>query len=224
MVEEVPASIGGHHAASNMPRQSMAVRRASLTLNMLGQRRSLAGSMARAYKLAQYFRIIPCQYTEQVFCFAGCLLKWFKLEAMRQEAFAATTVKTHHADKHVAQSVPGSPETPAQKPSVVEVEDNEPENKQIAASNSNNANPTSSQDDGSQHAAAGVSEDARKPGEPMAVETDQKLSSVVEGSQEVARSHSSEASNVSILLYVANFFQNGNSHTWGSLQSKTIWV
>ncbi|KAH9285759.1 putative methyltransferase NSUN7 [Echinococcus granulosus] len=39
----------------------------------------------RANKLAQYFRILPCPFTQRVFCYAACLLKWFKAEQQRIE-------------------------------------------------------------------------------------------------------------------------------------------
>ncbi|KAF6775343.1 Methyltransferase NSUN7 [Paragonimus kellicotti] len=99
MSEEPP------RAALNLARQSVAHRPGSFTVNARPSKRSI-GSMARAYKLAQYFRIIPCFYSEQIFCFAACLLKWFRLEAMRQEALAATMVKGHHADRHATAGGP----------------------------------------------------------------------------------------------------------------------
>ncbi|KAF7234995.1 hypothetical protein EG68_11607 [Paragonimus skrjabini miyazakii] len=99
MSEEQP------RAALNLARQSVAHRSGSFTVNARPSKRSI-GSMARAYKLAQYFRIIPCFYSEQIFCFAACLLKWFRLEAMRQEALAATMVKGHHTDRHMTAGSP----------------------------------------------------------------------------------------------------------------------
>ncbi|VDK40667.1 unnamed protein product, partial [Dibothriocephalus latus] len=47
------------------------------------------GTNAKVNKLAQYFRILPCPYTQQIFCYAATILKWFKLEKDRQEALAA---------------------------------------------------------------------------------------------------------------------------------------
>ncbi|KAL5112703.1 putative methyltransferase NSUN7 [Taenia crassiceps] len=42
----------------------------------------------RANKLAQYFRILPCPFTQRVFCYAACLLKWFRAEQQRVELLA----------------------------------------------------------------------------------------------------------------------------------------
>ncbi|KAF8563265.1 hypothetical protein P879_11741 [Paragonimus westermani] len=99
MSEEQP------RVALNLTRQSVAHRPGSFIGNVRPSKRTI-GSMARAYKLAQYFRIIPCIYSEQIFCFAACLLKWFRLEVMRQEAVAATLVKGHHTDRHMTTGGP----------------------------------------------------------------------------------------------------------------------
>ncbi|KAA3671875.1 uncharacterized protein DEA37_0002637, partial [Paragonimus westermani] len=99
MSEEQP------RAALNLARQSVAHRPYSFSTTARPSKRTI-GSMARAYKLAQYFRTIPCLYSEQIFCFAACLLKWFRLETMRQEAVAATLIKGHHTDRHVTTGGP----------------------------------------------------------------------------------------------------------------------
>ncbi|CAL8085854.1 unnamed protein product [Calicophoron daubneyi] len=106
VIEMTEESLGAKPTAPHGQRLSQFPRRASVSLHMLGARRSLGGSMARAYKLAQYFRVIPCSYPEQAYCFAACLLKWFRLEAMRQEAYAASMTKSHHPDRHGAGSAP----------------------------------------------------------------------------------------------------------------------
>ncbi|BHF72704.1 hypothetical protein SprV_0401577300 [Sparganum proliferum] len=69
-----------------------------------------AGTNTKVNKLAQYFRILPCPYTQQIFCYAACILKWFKLEKDRQEALAAAL----EAAKQRKPSSQAQEETPAE--------------------------------------------------------------------------------------------------------------
>lgn len=132
----------------------------------------------------------------QVFCFAGCLLKWFKLESMRLEAYAATVVKTHHGDKHGVQAAAGTSEVSPRKTSVVEVEKKENNPREDGEFQDKNANAESSEPQNvDEVAASGAegSETGEKEGEPANPEAEN-----VEGSQDVPRSHSSEGTNVSV--------------------------
>ncbi|TGZ58225.1 hypothetical protein CRM22_009714 [Opisthorchis felineus] len=102
----------------NMQRFSATQPQGSFSLNVRPSRKSVTGSMARAYKLAQYFRVLPCLFSEQIFCFAACLLKWFRLETIRQEALAASLVKGHHGDRQLVGVVQGGgSDVQLQKPS-----------------------------------------------------------------------------------------------------------
>ncbi|KAL7060364.1 hypothetical protein AAHC03_09741 [Spirometra sp. Aus1] len=69
-----------------------------------------AGANTKVNKLAQYFRILPCPYTQQIFCYAACILRWFKLEKDRQEALAAAL----EAAKQRKPSSQAQEETPAE--------------------------------------------------------------------------------------------------------------
>ncbi|KAG5450939.1 putative methyltransferase nsun7 [Clonorchis sinensis] len=95
------SGVAASNTLVNMQRFSGTQHQGSFSLNMRSSRKSVTGSMARAYKLAQYFRVLPCLYSEQIFCFAACLLKWFRLESTRQEALAASLVKGHHGDRQM---------------------------------------------------------------------------------------------------------------------------
>ncbi|CAH8607799.1 unnamed protein product [Dicrocoelium dendriticum] len=99
MVDEQLKSVTSATRLSGIHRQ------ASISVHLRGSKRS-GGSLARAYKLAQYYRIIPCLYSEQVFCYAACLLKWFRLEAMRQEALSVVNIKGHHGERHTTPLAP----------------------------------------------------------------------------------------------------------------------
>ncbi|CAH8837313.1 unnamed protein product [Trichobilharzia szidati] len=73
-------------------------RKASVAHNAR-QSKTPTGQHVRTNKLEQYFRIIPCLYPEQIFCFASCLLKWYRLESLRQEALLTAGTKGQAIDR-----------------------------------------------------------------------------------------------------------------------------
>ncbi|CAH8501347.1 unnamed protein product [Heterobilharzia americana] len=82
-------------------------RRLSLSINMR-QNKALNQPFTRTNELEQYFRIIPCIYPQQIFCFAACLLKWYRLESLRQEALLTVGTKSRNIDRHQTATEPTS--------------------------------------------------------------------------------------------------------------------
>ncbi|KAM7540195.1 hypothetical protein Aperf_G00000040417 [Anoplocephala perfoliata] len=63
------------------------------------EEKALTARRQRTSKLAQYLRILPCPYSQQIFCYAAALLRWFRAEQQRVDMLAQLleTQKRGHA-------------------------------------------------------------------------------------------------------------------------------